>query len=894
MGAVALIAIVVGILYAPILSNHLSLMTDTLHPPGPSFIGDPDASGPITFMKEVAVSRAWNHFHLPIWLPNEGYGVTLAGNQAAPWFFPEILMHLLFPNNFSDWNVLALLIGCVGTYVFASRDLALSRIAATVSALAFALSGPIIANINLDMINPLVIMPLLLLTSKRLVEEEFALRNAAWWTWLAATSFLVSQLLLAGFDEVVPLELVTVGLFVLVRIATLATGPSRSLRKLVSIVAALFIGFIASAIATVSLQAPLKNYHLRQSPTAWSDHMASSWIPTLIDPWYFGKALAGGALQGLNTIWVSGNPIEFMLALAAVIALVYYQKPKGWQLWWRVTSVILVVYGILAFSNIGHVLDIMDVSPLNLIISSRFMPFMWWLPLTFLTGAGVDAIAKSKKRLAGISALTTLGVIAAFVLYAVLEGQKKFPMLSSRFLHSEIAQNGEVIGLFALFVITLFTVAPKARRGAALLGMLAMLSLLLPRNFYPTYQAPQQANSIQSALVKTGLANSLTFSPENLFLPSGLQSLNLSSVQAFDVFLPKGYVTTVQNYFGSQSESSSASPLYSFAPAMMTLAMSGNTIGDLSQMGVGAIIVPNKLNCASTTKYATGPEPANLSIPSVEYRRAVDTLTSVYVSRSDLVKAYPICSSQAAQADEIALLKWANHSLAAHDNAAIRLAPYLSIYSSLAAAMTTNPSFMAIETSSTIGTTADVQLATTAYFGGTQEYIYALNRAKNSTILWVPSSIKIDLAANQIIPFASQVANLSPAKGLSGAQQTTLLARLISLDSNSQTLSMKLKTNRAGLVALRQQVVPGATLSVNGKPAKLFAIDGFLDAMWVPAGVSKVVINYASSSTLALFWFDLAMNLVLFAATIAGAIILAWRKGPEHTHPRHRITGLRS
>lgn len=869
-------------------------MTDTLHPTGPSFIGDPDASGPITFMKEVAVSRAWSHLHLPLWLPNEGYGVTLAGNQAAPWFFPEIFMHLLFANNFSDWNVLALFIGGVGTYVFASRDLALSRTAAMVSALAFTLSGPIIANINLDMINPLMVMPWLLLAAKRLVEADFALRNLAWWTWLAATSFLVSQLFLAGFDEVIPLELFTIGIFVLVRVATQATEVTRSLQKIASLVAALFIGLLASAIATVSLQAPLKNYHLRQSLTAWSDHTAKSWMPTLIDPWYFGKALAGGALQGLNTIWVAGNPIEFMLVLAAVIALVYYQKPKGWQLCWRVTGLALVVYGILAFSNIGHILDIMDVSPLNLIISSRFMPFMWWLPLAFLTGAGVDAVAQSKRRLAGISALTTLGIIAAFVLYALLEGPKKFPMLNSRFLHGEVARNGEVIGLFALVAITLFTVAPKARRGVALLGMIAMLSLLLPRNFYPSYQAQQQAKSIQSALEKTGLKNSLTFSPGNLFLPSGLQSLNLSSIQAFDVFFPKGYLKTVQSYFGSQAESSPTSPLYAFAPAMMTLAMSGNTISDLSQMGVGAIILPNKLTCASTTKYFTGSEPSYLSIPSAEYLQAVNTLTSVYVSRSDLVKAYPICAGQASQANEIALLTWANHSVAAHDIAALRLDPYLSVYSSLATAMTTDPSFSAIEISTTKGTTAEVQLATTAHFGGTKEYIYALNRAKNSTMLWVPSSIKTDLAANEIVPFTSQVAHLSQAKGLSSAQQTTLTARLISLDSNSQTLSMTLKTNHAGLVALRQQLVPGATLSINGKPAELYAIDGFLDAMRVPAGVSKVVINYASSSTLALFWFDLAMNLALLVALIAGGIIITWQKGPGLTPPRHRITGRRS
>ncbi len=803
-------------------------------------------------------------------------------------------MHLLLPNNFSDWNILALLIGSTGTYVFASRDLDLSRAAAMVSALVFTLSGPLIANVNLDMINPLVVMPLLLLASIRLVQTDFALRNTAWWTWLATTSFLVSQLLLAGFDEVVPLELFTIGLFVLARLTTLATGRPRSLQRLASLVAALFIGFLASAIATVSLRAPLNNYHLRQSLTAWSDHMANSWIPTLIDPWYFGKALAGGALQGLNTIWVSGNPIEFMLALAAVIALFYHQQAKGWQFWWRVACIALVIYGILAFSNVGHVLDVMDLSPLNLIISSRFMPFLWWLPLAFLSGAGVDAIALGKKRLAGISAFITLGVIAAFVLYAIFEGPKKFPMLTSRFLPQEAAQNGEVVGLFALFAITLFAVAPKARRRIALLGMIAMLSLLLPQNFYPTYQAPQQAESIKSALVSNGLAGSLTFSPGNLFLPSGLQSINLSSIQAFDVFLPKGYVATIQNYFGDQRESLATSPLYALAPAMMTFAMSGNTISDLSQMGVGAIVVPHELNCASTTNYQTGPEPSNLSIPNTEYHQAVGVLTSVYVSRSDLVTTYPICSSHPSQPNEIALLRWAIHSMAAHDIDASRLAPYLSVYSSLEMAMAKNPSFSAIQTSSTKGTNAEVQLTTTANFGGTREYIYALNRAKNSTMLWVPSSIKIDLAANQIIPFASQVAHLSQGVGLSSAQQTTLAARLISLDSNSQTLSMTLKTNHAGLVALRQQVVPGATLRVNAVPAKLYAIDGFLDGIRVPAGVSKVVINYPSGSTLTLFWIDLAMNLALLVVSIAGSIIITRKKGSGLTPPRHRFTGLRT
>ena len=885
LAAIALIAVVVGILYAPILSGHLSLMTDTLHPSGPSFVGDPDASGPITFMKEVAVTRAWGHFHLPLWLPNEGYGITLAGNQAAPWFFPEILIHLLFRNNYSDWNVLALFIGSVGTYLFASRDLALSRVAATVSALAFTLSGPIIANINLDMINPLIVMPFLLLASKRLIESDFSFRNLAWWTWLAATSLLVSQLLLAGFDEVIPLELFVIGLFTLVRVSTLKLSLTNFLRRIASFVAALLIGLLASAIATISLQAPLKDYFLRQNPSAWSDHMPKWWMPTLIDPWYFGKALAGGALQGRNTIWVAGNPIEFMLALAAVVALFSFGKKKGWQIWWRITCAVLVVYGILAFSDIGKVLDIMDISPLNLIISSRFIPFLWWLPLSLLVGAGVDAITAGNRRIALAPALATLGVIAASVLYALHEGPKKFPMLTSHFLRSEVIQNGEVVGLFALFAVAVILLASRARAGVILLAMIATLSLLLPRNFYPAIQAQQQARPIQVALKAVGLQSALTFSPGNLFMPSGLESLDLSSIQAFDVFFPKGYLITTQSYFGDKAESSPGSTLYALAPAMMNLSLSGDTIGALSQMGVGAIIAQVRLNCAASTLYGIGPEPRYLEIPNAEYRRALETLIAVYVSRADLVKAMPICANNTTQGSEIALVKWAGNSVVAHDADASQLAPYLSVYSTLASAMEFNPSFWVIKTATTSGTSAAVQLATTAFFGRTKEYIYSFVRPKNRNILWVPSSIKTDLAPNQIVPFTSPVGHLatadaSEAGGLQNSNQGSLSARLVSLNSNSQSLSMTLVTNRAGLVSLRQQVVPGATLRINGRPAKLLALDGFLDAMWVPKGLSSVVIDYSSTGTLLLFWFDLALNIALLVAFVAGATKIKLRKAP--------------
>ena len=864
MAAILTLTAAVVSVYFPILLGQKSVMTDTSQwPSGELFVGDPAAGGQITYYKQLAVAHAWSHLHLPLWLPTEGYGITLAGNQAAPWFIPEVIIHLLFPTNFSLWNVIAVLVAAVGAYLLA-RHFELGRAGAMAAGLVYGLSGPMVANLNLDMINPIAVAPFAVLASVRLVETDRDRRELVlWW---AASALAISQLFLSGFAEVFPLELILIGLVVLIRSAYVASSKVVYLRRVGRWVGAVVLGVVGSLIASVSLLLPLSTYRLFQPIGAELAAEPKYWLLTLIDPWAFGKTVAGGPFQANHSVWVPGSPIVVFLGLVAVVALL--ESQRGWSRAWRIAMICVIAFGVLGFADLFGVLNVMRVPPLNLIYSPRFLPFLWWLPVSLMVGSGVEALSHlGRKKTVAALALSAAPMVVLFG-NILAKGPSIFPIINSKNLGVTISTNLPVLGMFVIIGVIVAVVSAQYRRVLGLLGVAAMVLLIVPRNFFPVVQAPQQVASISKIIRAAGFGNALSFSPGDYTVPSGLIGSGIPSIQAFDVFFPKGYATTIAHYFGEANPMTTQSPLFPAAPSMINVAVNGSTIPSLRSVGVETVVVPYRLSSSSLATVSILPEPSGINVAPALYQSALKSLLSVYLSRPDLIGALHMPASR------WGLVQWPLVAVKVHDGGALSLQQYFSVYRDLLSYGKSHPGSSLF----LVKTVPNVQAIGVRFLGvgrylTTEEYVYSIGGAENAFPVVSASSVRaLPPGSEGALPLDGSIAYVSKTVSARLAGTGTLRAVTSAFRENASGVQFTLVAKHRGLVFLRRQIAPGERVYVNGKQVPLIVVNNFATGFVANAGMQKVVISYDSPLLLTLFWSDVLIN-VLLVAVIGVALV---------------------
>lgn len=861
--ALGIITLAILFIYYPVISGHASIMTNsTLGPSGSLFIGDPAAGGEITYFKELAVTQAWSSLHLPVWLPYEGYGITLGGNQAAPWFFPEIIAHVLFPRDISIWNVSALVIAAYGAY-FLARKLKINRPGSIAAGLAYALAGPAIANLNLDMINPLAVMPYAVFTGIRLVEALSGKKSVL--LWFSANAFVMSQLFLSGFAEVLPLECVAIGFFVLARSFYLGENVRARLRILAIWLLSIAIAVISSLVATLTLLQTLSSYTVFQPPGSSLAHEPRFWMITVFDPWVFGKGLAGGHLELGNTVWAPGNPVLFALAAIGVTAI--FTTAKGWQRTWTALATFFVGFGLLGFANLLGVLSLFNLPPFNLIYMPRFLPFLWWLPLVLLVGRGVSRLTDSKKSVLifGFSAVST--VLALLVWNIIVKGGTIFAIIDNQNLLATLERNFPVLLLTTASFLVILLVPKKQKARVSMLSLLLTLFVMVPKNFFSTYQAPNQAQPLANFLTHHHLNNGLTFSPNDYSLPSGLLGLSIPSIQSFDIFFPRGYGITIEHWFGAANPFSTTSPLYPGAPSLMNELVDSKTLTALRNIGVETLISQSPVSVSSLAIIKVAPEPSYLNVPNAQYSQALTTVLNIYKSRPDLQNA-PLSTINTS------LFQWALVTKKAGDGAAVYLQPYFPIYSKLLSLQSTHPEQkvydVTLPSSKLLST---IKYVGTSNFAPVKEYIYDIGGPQNATPLWIPTKFRFFNYSPSTAPIAlnGSVANIPLGSKVNLSAQDTMSAHVVDEVENASSLKMTLSVNQSGFVALRRQLVPGETITVNGQRAPLIPVNGFLTGFEIPKGIVQVSINYTSRSLLLLFWLDLVLN-----AALVSVLLAAW------------------
>lgn len=852
--------VVFASLYFPVLSGHESLKTNIGWPAGPLFVGDPTAGGPITMPQERIVAAAWSHGQLPLWMPFEGYGMNLGGDQGVAWFLPEVLFHLLFPNNFSVWNVVRMMLLAFFTYLFA-RDLKVSTLPAALAGLFVSLSGPAIPNINLGMDNPLMLFPIMLFFANRQISTSGKHRIL----WSLSLAAAISQAFLAGFDEVLPLEILVIGLFALVRIfSSEKPGRSNKLVSLLLFMLSVIVGVAGSAIATLELIEPLSSYFSYQDSFSFLSHATHLWIVTLVDPWFFGRSVAAMQFGMGETEWAYGNPFVWILAILTIPLIVvskdHLKKRAVLILFWA-----LVAIGVLGLSNFLGVLNLFDVPVFNLIVMARFLPFMWWLPLSVLAAFGLDMILSVRRRnvLLPIVSLGLLNLLA--IAFVIIRGPVVFPLASTDGIRSFVVNNWLFYVL--LFVASFVVVICGKRYRRFLLALLSAASLViyLPKDFFPTPQNGSFTVTLATHLRQTGRSNYLTYAPDYPFSSTSLAENGINNIQAFGVFYPRAYVNLIMALFISSNGEGLGDNLYPASPVMSDIALDPKNIDKMYDLGVRNLVLISPI---SEIPSLYGSIEVN-SAWRGKYETAIKTIARIYESRPDLQTAFPYGSKDFSRE----LINWAVTAGLTIDSSHVQLDPYknriiqlhrvfISGNKSELFELQTNRDLPSIQFEGKV--TAEAQSL----------YVYALG--SGTGLLWVPKEVvNSGGSTTSRVQLTSEIVSNQDSAYVSTASTPSYIvqtpgfnAQLTGWTPGEQYQIGKLRANSAGFVVFRSQYTKNQIVYVNGRPVPFYSVDGAFTGFDVPKGDDVIQFDYLTSARQAAWIVTLFINIALILGII--------------------------
>ena len=237
------------------------------------------------------------HLRMPWWDSEEGTGAPLAAGMTSGALYPPTLLNA-FANGLIYERVLLELVAGLSLF-FLLRRLALARAACMAAAIAFALDGTF-AWFAITPINPIPLLPVLLLGLEAAYTRSVARARGGWW--LIAVAGALS--LYAGFPEVAYIDgLLAVGWF-----AWRAAGLRGGARRAFAAKAAAGTG--AAVLLSAPLLVPFAEYLGRGALGGHVDgvvgrvHLATPALSQLLLPYIYGPIFAfGDTGLTLTTIW---------------------------------------------------------------------------------------------------------------------------------------------------------------------------------------------------------------------------------------------------------------------------------------------------------------------------------------------------------------------------------------------------------------------------------------------------------------------------------------------------------------------------------------------------------------------------------------------------------------
>lgn len=570
--ALVMFVVVFGGIYSSVLDGSRSLITNGPWS-SPLFVIDPAAGGLITAPLTRLAAVSWLHLQLPIVDPFQAYGVPLLANQGVPVYPPQLIAHLLFPGNYSVWLVVNLIALAFGVYLLA-RALGLSFAGAMAAGLLASLAGPAPPNVNASLLNPFAVLPFVLLAVRYAVDPASVHRRAA----LLGTATSVALLCLSGFQEVLPLMAVVIAVYSAGLVVH--CGTWRRPRHIASTAAAAAAG---CATGIVGILPSLSAIGIGLNGTSYHTfHFPLYWLSTLTLPTITGHAINAGPLNLGPPVNILGTPLlVVVVVLAAVLAA---RRQGAGTRWYVLPSLTLVVFGVMAYANVGHVLDALDLPLFDRIDADRYLQFAWWIPLCLLLGAVISNARVLKWRDA-IGALLAAGVFDAYFFERFRQALGALHVPGG----ADVASAPFIAAAVMIAFIAAMLSARKVgvRAAGVLMALIVLASTVydLPTNFAPS----ADGNALTSVRVPGPLGlhgtQLVLFAGDTRQLPT-----QQFSVQLYGPLVPEAYRVLVGRLF-SKTETSGLGALYPAAQTLARIAWTPRAISVLRSIGVNTVVL---------------------------------------------------------------------------------------------------------------------------------------------------------------------------------------------------------------------------------------------------------------------------------------------------------------
>jgi len=285
-----------------------------------------------TLVKTSLLSGAW-----PLWNPLLGTGTPLLANLQSAVFYPPNIIYLLMPVEHALTFSVGLHLSLAGLLMYGyGRYLKLSRLAATVAAMAYMLSGYLVGRTQfITMINAAAWFPLLLLLS-----DKLATQKAKGPTILGLALTLAVQLL-AGHAQLWFYGLWLIGPYILFRRWQTAPAAAPGTPLLRSVTRLKPVGALALAVGLALLLSAVQILptaeFVSQSPRSDGASRTfaltySFWpwrLITLLAPTFFGSP-AQGNYWGYANYWEDHAYVGVLPLLLAGVAIWHTLKARLW------------------------------------------------------------------------------------------------------------------------------------------------------------------------------------------------------------------------------------------------------------------------------------------------------------------------------------------------------------------------------------------------------------------------------------------------------------------------------------------------------------------------------------------------------------------------------------
>ncbi|MGC9156469.1 MAG: hypothetical protein ACP5HZ_12620, partial [Ferrimicrobium sp.] len=295
--ALAFFVVLLGVIYGPVVLGHASLKTDTDWPTGPLFVIDPSAGGYISLPLEQLGIQAWLHLRLPFIDPYQAFGIPLLASQGVPVFLPELIVHLLVSSNYSIWNILRLLALSFGTYLLAS-SFGQSLIAGIAAGVGVSLAGVVPPNVNLEMLNPLMVLPFVLLSLRYLLDPAKPHKYVYALGFATGIFFLATS----GFQEALPLLALVILIFSVAMVIHFGTFADR-LRVWLTLGAGAF-GVLIGSIGLLPTLSAVSAGMGENGPLKYLGSVPPFWLATLSLPHISGPGVVAQPTNLGQAVWV--------------------------------------------------------------------------------------------------------------------------------------------------------------------------------------------------------------------------------------------------------------------------------------------------------------------------------------------------------------------------------------------------------------------------------------------------------------------------------------------------------------------------------------------------------------------------------------------------------------